>query len=144
MNKLNLNLTVILGMMFSIIFISCEEQEREINLSDNEEQRQEVYQQILNDKELFNEFLTEMRENKPMMRNMYTRAHVESMMMNHPEVMDSVMVGVYAYMERDTMMLRNPQRRERMMRNMTHMMKRDTAMYREMQQRMQDGRMNNQ
>ena len=135
-------LAFILGIMLSALFASCEEREQEINLAENEAQRQEVYDQILSDEELFNEFMGEMTENRDMMRNMYTREQVEASMMADPEVMDSVLVGVYAVMEKDSMLMRNPERRERMMQNMTRMMERDTAMYMEMQERMEEGRMN--
>lgn len=135
-------LAFILGIMLSVLFVSCEEREQEINLAENEAQRQEVYEQILSDDELFNEFMEEMTEDRNMMRNMYTREQVEASMMADPEVMDSVLVGVYAVMEKDSMLMRNPERRERMMQNMTRMMERDTAMYMEMQERMEEGRMN--
>ncbi|MCC8360197.1 hypothetical protein [Salinimicrobium sediminilitoris] len=143
MKKQNLTpLAFILGIMVSALFASCEEREQEINLAENEAQRQEVYEQILSDDELFNEFMEEMTEDRNMMRNMYTREQVEASMMADPEVMDSVLVGVYAVMEKDSMLMRNPERRERMMQNMTRMMERDTAMYMEMQERMEEGRMN--
>lgn len=132
---------LILGMMLSTVFISCEEQEEEINLAENEMQREEVFQQILNDEDLFTEFIAEMRDNRQMMRNLYTREQVEAMMMTDPEVIDAVLVDIYSTIERDSMLLRNPERREQVMRNMMNMMERDTAMYREMQQRMQQNRM---
>ncbi|MCY2687646.1 hypothetical protein [Salinimicrobium sp. TH3] len=142
MKKQNLTpLAFILGIMLSALFASCEEREQEINLAENEAQRQEVYEQILSDDELFNEFMEEMTEDRNMMRNMYTRKQVEASMMADPEVMDSVLIGVYAVMEQDSMLMRNPERRERMMQNMTRMMERDTAMYMEMQERMEEGRM---
>lgn len=144
MRKLNLtNLAFILGIMVSTTFVSCEQQEQEINLRENEQQRQEAYQQILNDEELFNEFIAEMHHDPDVMRNMYRGEQVQAMMMNHPDVIDSVMIGVHAVLEEDTMMRRNPQRREQMMRNMMNMMELDTVMYREMQLRMQEDRMNN-
>lgn len=144
MRKLNFTgLAVIFGVLLSTMLISCEEREGEINLAENEEQRQEVYQQILNDEELFAEFMAEMQDDRNMMRNMYTREQVEASMMADPEVMDNVLVGMYAVMEQDSMLMRNPERRERMMQNMTRMMERDTAMYRQMQEKMQERQMNN-
>lgn len=143
MKKLSLNYTVLLmGIFISLLFASCEEREQEINLVENEEQRQEVYEQILNDEQLFTEFMTQVREDKVMMRNIYTREQVEASMMADPEVMDAVIIGMYGAIEQDSMLLRNPERRERMMQNMTTMMSRDTAMYREMQERMEENRMN--
>ncbi|WP_029034572.1 hypothetical protein [Salinimicrobium terrae] len=141
----NLNsshLVAILCLIISPIFVSCEEQEREVNLLDNEEQREEVYQQILADEELFNEFLDEMRDNRQMMRNIYTREQVEATMMADPEVIDSVLVGLYAVIDQDSMLLRDPARREQMMQNIMNMVERDTAMYGEMRERMEERRMN--
>ena len=143
----NLKLTkwaVVLGLIVSITFVSCEEQEREINLAENEEQRQDVYQQILSNEDLFEGFLAEMRDSQQMMRNMYTRQQVEATMMADPKNMDDVLEGVFGALEQDTILLRNPERRERMMQNMMNMIERDTVMYRKMRERMQEGRMNNQ
>lgn len=125
----------------TILFVSCEEQEQVIDLSENPEKREEIYQQILNDDDLLTEFMNEMRKNPLMMRNLYTREQVEATMMADPVVMDSVLMGMYRVIEQDSMLLRNPERRERMMQNMTNMMSRDTSMYREMQERMQEGEM---
>lgn len=125
----------------TILFVSCEEQEQVIDLSENPEKREEIYQQILNDDDLLTEFMNEMRKNPSMMRNLYTREQVEATMMADPVVMDSVLMGMYRVIEQDSMLLRNPERRERMMQNMTNMMSRDTSMYREMQERMQEGEM---
>lgn len=139
MERFSLNqLPVLLGVLLSTIFISCEEQAGEINLSENAEQRQEVYQQILSDEELFGEFMAEMREDPEVMRNVYTREQVEASMMADPKVMDSVMVGLYAVVEQDTLLLSNPERRERMMQYMTTIMVRDTALFREVRERMME------
>lgn len=42
--------------------LSCDIEHR-IDLTEDPEERQEVYQQILNDEQLFTEFMNEMREN---------------------------------------------------------------------------------
>ncbi len=134
---------MILCMLFVAAFVSCDDEEEEIDLTENEMQKQEVFNQILNDEELFTEFMTRVRDNEQMLRNMYTREQVEAMMMADPEVIDVVLTDIHSIMIEDTTLLRNPERRERMMQNMTTMMERDTAMYREMQQRMQQRQVEN-
>ncbi|WP_324720998.1 hypothetical protein [Salinimicrobium sp. HB62] len=136
-------LLMILCMLFVAAFVSCDDEEEEIDLTENEMQKQEVFNQILNDEELFTEFMTRVRDNEQMLRNMYTREQVEAMMMADPEVIDVVLTDIHSIMIEDTTLLRNPERRERMMQNMTTMMERDTAMYREMQQRMQQRQVEN-
>lgn len=151
MKKQILTLTSLLsGLLLISLFFACDDRERGIDLQENEENREEVYQQILNDEELFSEFMNEMRESRrsmewmasdrPMMRNMYGRQQVQSMMKNHPEMMDSVMQEMMTMHWDTTRMHRNPQMRQRMMQNMMRMMEQDTAMYREMQERMQENR----
>ncbi len=142
-NSIFSRLGMILCTVFMTAFVSCEEQEQEIDLAENEMQKQEVFEQIINDEELFVEFMAEVRDNHQMMRNMYTREQVEAMMMADPEIIDVVLTDIYAVMEQDTMLMQNPERRKRMMKNMTVMMQRDTAMYREMQRRMQESEMQN-
>lgn len=141
------------GLLFSLlIFSSCEE--REVDLAEDPELRSEVYNQILSDEQLFTGFMDEMRENdralewmqehKPMMRNMYGRNQVRSMMRNNPEVIDSLMQGMMVMMEQDTTLFRrNPEIHKRMMQHIMMMMERDTAMYGQMQRRMQQHQMGN-
>ena len=137
-----------LFLFLSLLFISCDDEEN-IDLTEEPEERQEVYQQILNDEQLFTEFIDELRKNdqsmewmrasRPMMRNMYGRQHMQQVMANHPEVIDTMMMHGMMMMQRDTMMLRrNPEMRRRMMQNMMLMMERDTSMYRQMQERMEE------
>lgn len=79
-----------------------------------------------------------MRTNRPMMRNIYGRGHMQQVMANHPEVMDTMMMQGMM-MQRDTLMYRkNPEMQRRMIEHMIIMMERDTSMYRRMQERMQN------
>jgi hypothetical protein len=138
--------------LFSLLIISCDADDR-IDLTEDPEERQEVYQQIINDDELLQEFLTEMRnsdkamqmmaENRPMMRNMYGRNQMRRMMRNNPQVIDTMMQGMMMVIEQDTTMFRkNPELHRRMMQHIMVMMERDTTMYRQMQERMQQRQMN--
>ncbi|MEG9328274.1 hypothetical protein SAMN04488034_103282 [Salinimicrobium catena] len=139
--------------LFSLLIIGCDADDR-IDLTEDPEERQEVYQQIINDDELLQEFLTEMRNsdqamemmaaNRPMMRNMYGRNQMRRMMMNNPQVVDTMMQGMMMVMEQDTTMFRrNPELHRRMLQHIMVMMERDTSMYRQMQERMQQRQRNN-
>ena len=128
------------ALLFLLLTLNSCDNEQDVDLAEDPELRNDVYNQILSDQDLFNEFLAEMREsekslewmreNKPMMRNMYSRNQVRGMMRNQPEVIDSLMEGMYRTMEEDTTLFRrNPQMHQRMMQHMMMMMERDTAMY---------------
>ena len=133
-------------MLFFFMLSSCD-RETKVNLAEDEAVRNDVYEQILSDEDLFNEFMEEMRQSerpmtwmrqhKPMMRNMYGRNQVRQMMRNNPEMVDSLMQGMMTMMEQDTTMFRrNPQMHQKMMQHLMMMMQRDTAMYGQMQQMM--------
>lgn len=133
--------------LFLFSLLSCDSDNR-IDLTEDPEERQEVYQQILNNEQLFTEFINEMRENdqsmqwmhsnRPMMRNIYGRRHMQQVMANHPEVIDTMMMQGMM-MQRDTSIYRrNPEMQRRMIEHMTIMMEQDTSMYRQMQERMQN------
>ncbi len=130
-----------------LLLTGCDADDRP-DLKEDPEERQEVYQQILNDEQLFSEFIDEMRKNdqsmewmqasRPMMRNMYGRRHMQQVMANHPEVIDTMLMEGMM-MQRDTSMYRrNPEMQRRMVEHMLIMMERDTSMYRQMQERMQN------
>lgn len=134
--------------VFMLALLGCDADDR-IDLAEDPEERQEVYQQILSDEQLFTEFIDEMRQNdrsmewmrasRPMMRNMYGRQHMQQVMANHPEVIDTMMMQGMMMMQTDTTMFRrNPEMRRRMMQNMMLMMQRDTSMYRQMQDSMRN------
>ncbi len=148
MRNLKIRLSTALSMLLMMaLFTSCEN-DRSVNLAENEEQREEVYQQILNDQELFNEFMAEMRENRgsmdmmrqnrPMMRNMYGRQQMQNMMKNNPEMMDSMRMNMMTMIEQDTTMELTEAKRQRMVQHMTRMMERDSALHARVKERMQD------
>lgn len=147
MKNLKMRIPLILSLLLgTCLFMACEDER--VELAENPEQREEAFDQILNDEDLFNDFMNKMRENdqsmqwmashRPMMRNMYGRNQVHNMMRNNPEVMDSVMQGMMIMFEEDTTMIhRNPKMHQRIVQHMMIMVDRDTAMYRQMQERMQ-------
>jgi len=126
--------------------VSCDNNEQ-VNLSENQEVREDVYEQILNDEQLFAEFMNELRENRksmewmdnnrPMMNRFYGRERMNNMMRRNPQMRDSMMQGMMASMENDTTMGSSPQTRERMLRHMSIMMQRDSAFARQMRQMVQ-------
>lgn len=151
MKNMRIRIPVILSFFLAMILWGCDNDQK-VDLSEDPEQREEVYEQILNDKDMFNEFMNKMRENdqsmtwmanhKPMMRNMYGRNQMRHMMRNNPEAMDSIMEGMMIMVKEDTTMIhRNPDMHQRIMQHMMIMMDRDTAMYRQMQERMQQKKM---
>ncbi len=110
---------------------------QEVDLKKNEELRAKVFQQILNDEELFTDFISKMREerqamlwlrkNQPMMQDFYGRRQLWDMMRENPEMRQNMVQNLMQMMERDTsFMPRTPQMSQEMMRNMLRMMERDT------------------
>ncbi len=148
MKKLNFKIPVLYMLpLFLFSLLSCDSDDR-IDLAEDPEEREAVYQQILNDEQLFTEFMNEMRENdqsmqwmrsdRPMMRNIYGRRHMQQVMANHPEVIDTMMMQGMMMQQDTTMYRRNPEMQRRMIEHMIIMMERDTSMYRQMQERMQN------
>lgn len=133
-------------LLLVFITVSCEDNEQ-VNLSENQEVREDVFEQILNDEQLFGEFMNELRENRksmewmdnnrPMMNRFYGRERMHSMMRRNPQMRDSMMQGMMASMENDTIVRSSPQMRERMLRHMSTMMQRDSAFARQMRQMVQ-------
>lgn len=126
--------------------LACD-RDQDVDLKKDEAVKRSVYNQILNDEELFNEFMDQMRNsrrsmdwlraNKPMMRNMYSHRQVQAMMKQDPEVLDSLMQGMISHRLRDTTLMH-----QRMRQNWFRMMERDTALYRQMKERFQQRREN--
>jgi hypothetical protein len=133
-------------LLLVLLFFSCDDNEQ-VNLLENQEVREDVYEQILNDEQLFGEFMNELRENRksmewmdnnrPMMNRFYGKERMHSMMRRNPQMRDSMMQGMMASMENDTILTTSPQMRERMLRHMSTMMQRDSAFARQMRQMVQ-------
>ena len=133
--------TVFVVLLLTIMFASCKTDKDEIVLSENEELREDVYQQILNDKKIFDEFMDEMRENeqsmgwmmenRPMMQRAYGNPQMNDMMRSFPDMRHSMMQSMMNMMQQDTAIFNQ----------MHRMMEQDTMMYNRMQMMMQQGRM---
>ncbi|WP_029035180.1 hypothetical protein [Salinimicrobium terrae] len=149
MKYLRLRITsIVYVLLFAFLLSACENDAQEIDLKQNEVQRSAVYDQILDDEELFTEFINRMHQNdqavnlmvshRDMMQQMYNQEHMEMMMQEHPNMMGAMMQHMMSAMQQDnTMMRQNPQIRQQMMQNMMNMMDQDSVMYNEMEQRMQ-------
>ena len=145
MNNLTNQIRLTVFGLLSLLFFSACEEER-IDLKEDTDQKNEVFNQILNDEELFAQFMDAMRGNentmewmrnhRGMMRNFYGRNQVRHMMRNEPEVMDSLMKGMIMFYDRDSTMKESPEWRKRMRQHMMLMMERDTVMYEQMRQHM--------
>ncbi len=142
----NLNQTVIFTFIGLLLMasIACDNsrETEEVDLKENEELKENVFNQILNDEELFTEFTTEMRENRLAMRRFSSGGHMREMMRGNPEMHQQMMQNMTEMMENDTTMRPNPEMRRQMMQNMMRIMKQDTAMQNRMRQMMHEQNMN--
>lgn len=135
-------------LVFTFFFASCDNDVEVANLSENPEAREDVYEQILNDEQLFGEFMNELRENRqsmewmdsnrPMMNRLYGGERMHNMMRRNPQMRDSMMQGMFSSMERDTTMRATPQMQERMLQHMRIMMERDSSFARQLRQMVQE------
>ncbi len=133
--------TAFIVLLLTSMFVSCDAERNEIKLSENEELREDVYQQILSDKTYFDEFMSRMRENeqsmewmmanRPMMQRAYGNPQMNNMMQNFPEMRQGMMRTMMTMMQQDTAIYNQMQR----------MIQQDTMMYNHMQRMMQQGRM---
>lgn len=133
--------TVFLALLLTFMFTSCKTDKDEIVLSENEELREDVFQQILTDRKMFDEFMDEMRENeqsmgwmmenRPMMQRAYGNPQMNDMMRSFPDMRHNMMQSMMKMMHQDTAIFNQ----------MHRMMEQDTMMYNRMQIMMQQGRM---
>jgi hypothetical protein len=118
---------LITGLLFTALFISCDPvQNKDVNLSENEDLRYDVYQQILNDEQLFSEFMTEMSQNENAMETMMAEQPMREMFYGRQQILD--------------MMGSNPEIRENILQGVMDMMRKDSAVYNRMQYMMEQHR----
>jgi len=117
-------LTLSLTLMAGIVFASCSDMSNSrIDLTANEQQKEEAFNQILNTQELLNEFMNKMMEHNNSMNWMMENGQFMNHMFN-PENLDR-------------MRQHNPETDNQMMDNMMNMMERDTSFARNWNKRMQ-------
>jgi len=117
--------TFSLALMMVILVSSCSDMNNaKINLSANEQQKEEAFNQILNNQELMNDFMNEMMTQPTSMNWMMENGQF----MNHMFNQDNM----------DYMRQHNPEIDNHMMNNMMYMMDRDTSIAREWNNRMHE------
>lgn len=111
MNKLSsLSVKLLLGFILTGVVLSCDYQLQDVDLQENEEVREDLYHQILNDKALFSEFLRELMENpealeqmtdNPVIRQyLYSYESLQKIMQNDPVLIDTI----HSRMQRDPLL----------------------------------------
>ena len=131
-----------------ILITGCEPEPR-INLVQNDALREDVFMQIIQNEELFNEFIEETRQDEqamnwmvsqgPVMPDAWGQDRMRSMIQENPEFVDSLMLNMTRVMESDTSLLQNrPQIHRRMMNHLLSVVEQDTALWNEMQRRMEE------
>ncbi len=114
-----------LALMIGILVSSCSDMNNaKIDLSANEQQKEEAFNQILNNQELMNDFMNEMMTQPTSMNWMMENGQF----MNHMFNQDNM----------DYMREHNPEIDNHMMNNMMNMMNRDTSFAREWNNRMHE------
>lgn len=122
------------GVFLLITSIACN---KEVDLKENEQLKEEVFEQILNDEELFMDFtrtmredgnaMQWMRENQSMMQDFYGGKEMQNMMRGNPEMRQNMMENIMQMMMDTAFMPSNNQMRHQMRQNLWRMMERDTS-----------------
>lgn len=140
---------VLLGLATTACNDNDDREVGDIDLRENKVQRQEVYSQILNDQDLFTEFMEEIRQNRqsmlrmgtsrPMMQHFYGRDQMRSMMRRDPLLRQELMRNMMTIMEKDTLMMTGDTTMTReMIQNMETMMQQDSLVQERMLQRLRE------
>ncbi len=109
--------TFCLALMIGIFVLSCSDMNNtKIDLSANEQQKEEAFSQILNNRELMNDFMNEMMtqpnsmnwmmENGQFMNHMFSQDNVNYMREHNPEIDNHMMNNMMNMMDRDTSLAR--------------------------------------
>ena len=103
----------ILTLMIGILVSSCSDMNNsKIDLSANEQQKEEAFNQILNNQELMNDFMNEMMtqpnsmnwmmENGQFMNHMFNQDNMDYMREHNPEIDNHMMNNMMNMIDRDT------------------------------------------
>lgn len=106
-----------LALMIAIVVSSCSNRnDGKIDLSANEQQKEEAFNQILNNKELHNDFMNEMMaqptsmnrmmENDGFMNHMFNQENMDYMHEHNPEMNNYMMNNMKYRMDKDTSIAR--------------------------------------
>jgi Na+-translocating ferredoxin:NAD+ oxidoreductase RnfG subunit len=102
-----------LALMIGLLVSSCSDMSNaKIDLSANEQQKEEAFNQILNNQELLNDFMNEMMaqptsmnymmENGQFMNHMFNQKNLDYMREHNPEIDNHMMNNMMYMMDRDT------------------------------------------
>ncbi|MFW5831144.1 MAG: hypothetical protein ACOCVA_02750 [Prolixibacteraceae bacterium] len=104
-----------------ILFTQCETEPKEIDLENNPELREEVFEQILNNREVYKAFVMEMRENTTAMdwtmedpgftREMFRKENLQKIRKHNQEMDNQMMDDMITRMEEDTSVAQEMNRR---------------------------------
>lgn len=111
----------ILFVLAAFIIAGCDNEPEEIDLEKNTELRDEVFSQILNNEEVFNAFVDQMRQNTTAMgwtmnnheftRQMFRKENMKKIQKHHPEMDNQMMEHMINRMEEDTAVANEMNRR---------------------------------
>jgi hypothetical protein len=117
---------VLVGMLFTSLMIACantQDSSKDIDLTKDQQLKEQAFNQILNNRELFNDFMNQMMQNNQAMQWMMGQNQMMQYMYN-PENMQY-------------MMGQNPNIRQHMMQGWLNTMQQDTSIYNQMYHMMQ-------
>ncbi len=122
--KVKLTVTILFILLTGLFATRCTNQGNQLDLVNNEEQRQEAFNQILNNQEVYNEFINEMRSNPQSMNWMMENRDFTNEIFSNDNL--------------NYMYEHNPNMNNMMMDHMTNRMDSDTAFQRQMNTRIEE------
>lgn len=116
MKRLNqIIMSILIGLLFTIGVIACantQDSAKDIDLTKDQQLKEQAFHQILNNRELFNDFMNQMMQNhqsmqwmmgqNQMMQYMYNPENMQYMMQQNPGIRQHMMQGWINTMQRDT------------------------------------------
>ena len=116
MRKLNqIIMSALMGLLFTLGVIACantQDSSKDIDLTKDTQLKEQAFNQILNNRELFNDFMNQMMQNhqsmqwmmgqNQMMQYMYNPENMQYMMQQNPGMSQHMMQGWMNTMQQDT------------------------------------------
>ena len=107
--------SILMGVLLTSLVIACastQDSNDDYDLTNNQQLKEQAFHQILNNHELFNDFMNEMMQNQQsmqwmmgqnqMMRYMYNPGHMQYMMQKNPDMRGHMTEGWMNLMQQDT------------------------------------------
>lgn len=108
-------ISVLMGLLFTTLVIACantQDSAKDIDLTKDQQLKDQIFHQILNNRELFNDFMNQMMDNhqsmqwmmgyNQMIRYMYNPDHMQYMMQQNPNMREHMMQGWMNTLQQDT------------------------------------------